>query len=157
MARHHKERREAGNVPGNYRRTVAGERGIVVDADNDSRMRYGALPGLIVYLREAGSDERRAFRRWCAGKGLRERIVETVRNNRGQEIPYALEVSGLPDSLQAVIDATNEPNPLIIRFHAIMDAPTFGRAAGSGELSESARRFGKLNGNQQRERLRGTN
>lgn len=90
----------------------------------------------IVTLKTAGSDERRAFRRECARLMLSEKTVETVLDTRGNEIPRALEITGLETNVREAISL-----PIVAFWNYPLDTPVFltGRGESSGESEKCQR------------------
>lgn len=151
MARHHKPKRERGNCAGN-RANVSrigkdGEirRGEVISETlNAGRAPSAKAPGIIVYLKDADSANRRQLRRFISQCGMTEHVCQWIQSRKGNRIPYALEISGsqtMIDALTAWISTAE--NTIIVRWHAVLDAPSFVSGIGATSLdncSENALR-----------------
>lgn len=151
MGRHHKPNRERGNCAGNRVRIARiGAKGeirrgeVISESLNSERAANAKAPGIVVYLKEADSANRRQLRRFIAQCGMTEHVCQWIQSRSGQRIPLALEISGS----QAMIDgltawfATAE-NTIVIRWHAVLDAPSFVSGIGATSLdncSENALR-----------------
>lgn len=151
MGRHHKPNRERGNCAGNRARIARigsnGEirRGEVVSESLDQERTANAkAPGIVVYLKDADSANRRQLRRFISQCGMTEHVCQWIQSRKGERIPLALEISGsqtMIDALTAWIESAE--NTIIIRWHHVLDAPAFVSGIGATSLdncSENALR-----------------
>ena len=151
MGRHHKPNRERGNCAGNRARIARiGSNGeirrgeVVSESLNQERTANAKAPGIVVYLKDADSANRRQLRRFISQCGMTEHVCQWIQSRKGERIPLALEISGsqtMIDALTAWIESAE--NTIIIRWHCVLDAPAFVSGIGATSLdncSENALR-----------------
>ena len=159
MARKHRSKREREAVCGNSQRAALsvpfGESGELVGSTVARIIAYLPPPSSAqdeitidyshaVFAPPFGTAPmRRAFRRWMERTGATWKLADELR--------LAIEIECDDESMR-----TLEAEVWYTRLDVAIDAPVPFGARGSGELSQSAGKFAKLNKHQQRERLRGT-
>lgn len=90
---------------------------------------------VIVTLKQAGHDERRAFRKECRRYLCDEKVCQWMADTRGNEIPSALEITGPESNVRHLLTL-----PIVAYWNYATDCPVLFRAAGSGKIGANARK-----------------
>jgi hypothetical protein len=116
----------------------------------------GRVHQFIIHFPNANSAERSKFLRLCYRQNIKVKFEEcrTGKDDKGKpiDIPMRVSISGIVEGLRVIQQFVDSS----LHFHSeILIASAIPHiAAGQGELSEAAKRFGKLNRHQKRESLK---
>lgn len=109
----------------------------------------GRVFQFLVKMSEARSAERSKFLRLCDRQNIRVHWEESRMDEYGKEVPTIVRIAGIESGLRVVAAFIDTH----FRFHSeiLITSAIPHVARGTGELSESAARFGRLNRHQKRE------